>query len=243
MTRICSVFVFAIFMVLILSPMASSDQLDNTLSMIESLAKSSDSNADQSLVEAVIEKIETDSANVANKLIPRLKNESSTEKQLAVYVWALGLTKNQSAVEGLTQLYLNNKSELVRGNCLRALAAIGGKKAGDFILTTLDATADRNMRFNLLNLLGQMQCEQALPKTEEILKLDAQQFYWKPIFIFGKMGDKAVPFLITKINDKDSNVRANAINILGQWLIAPEAAKPIVLRHNSGKKRIKNFAG
>lgn len=40
------------------------------------------------------------------------------------------------------------------------------------------------------------------------------------------MGDKATPFLLKKINDKDRNVRANSINVLGQWLIPPEAAKP-----------------
>ena len=214
-------------MVFSLSTMASSDQVDDTMPKIETLAKSSAGKTDQTLVEDVIERIETDPANVSDKLISRLKDKNSTENQLAVYVWALGHTKDQSAVERLTQLYQENKSEIVKGNCLRALAMIGGQKAGEFILSTLDATSDKQMRFTLLNLLGQMQYERALPKTEEILRADPQQFYWQPIFVFGKMGDKAIPFLLTKISDKDRNVRANAINVLGQWLIAPEAAKPI----------------
>jgi hypothetical protein len=72
-----------------------------------------------------------------------------------------------------------------------------------------------------------MQCEAALLKTEEVLRQDPKEFYWQSIFVFGKMGDKGVPFLLKRINNKDQNIRANTINVLGQWLIPPEAAKPL----------------
>ena len=44
------------------------------------------------------------------------------------------------------------------------------------------------------------------------------------------MGNKAVPFLLGNINSKDPNIRANAINLLGRWLIATEAARPLLER-------------
>ena len=52
-------------------------------------------------------------------------------------------------------------------------------------------------------------------------------YNWQSIFVFGKMGDTAVPFLLKRIGDKDRNIRANSINVLGLWLISPEAAKPL----------------
>ncbi len=83
------------------------------------------------------------------------------------------------------------------------------------------------MRYNILNLLAQMQYEAALSKTEEILSKDSRESYLQSIFVFSKMGDKAVPFLLKKIDDKNLNVRINAINVLGQWLLALEAAGPL----------------
>ena len=142
-------------------------------------------------------------------------------------MWALGLTKDQTTVGAIEALYKQNKSEGVRANCFRALAMIGGQEAGKFLLAALDDAKDKDMRFEILNMLGQMQCVEALPKTEEILKRDAKELYWQSVLVFGKMGDKAVPYLLTKFNDEDINIRSNAINLLGQWLIAPEATKPL----------------
>lgn len=202
-------------------------QPDDILSNIENLAKSGTRTADQSLVEVVADTIEADPVRSADKLLLRLKDKSSTENQMMVYIWALGITKQERAIEELVKLHRENQSEKVKGNCLRALASIGGKKAGEYLLAVLDVASDKDARFELLNLLGQMQCEQALPKAEEILRLDPNQLYWQSIFVFGKMGDKAIPFLLTKVSNNDRNVRANTINILGQWQIAPEAAKAI----------------
>jgi len=76
-------------------------------------------------------------------------------------------------------------------------------------------------------MLGQMQYEPALPIAEEVLRQDPKDLYWQSIFVFGKMGDKAVPFLINRINDKDHNIRVNSISVLGQWLIPSEVTKPL----------------
>lgn len=208
---------------------AFSGETPDVLSLIERMASAGE-NADRSLGGSIAAAIENSPKDVSRALIQRLNNESLTEQQLAVYVWALGLTRDQAVVGQIQAVHGRSTSDLVQANCLHALAMIGGEDAEAFLLSTLAATTDKLRRFNILNLLGQMQSEAALPNTEEILKLDIDKFYWQPIFIFGKMGDKAVPFLLKKINDKDRNTRANSINVLGQWLIPPEAAKPLMDR-------------
>jgi HEAT repeat protein len=202
-------------------------QPDDILTILEDLAHASTDAADRSSVEVVVDKIEADPVKVADKLLLRLKDKNCSENQLMIYVWAVGIMKQERAAEELVKIHRESQSERVKGNCLRSLASVGGKKAGEYLLAVLDVASDKDARFELLNLLGQMQQERALPKAEEILRLDPNQFYWQSIFVFGKMGDKAVPFLLTRISDKDRNVRANAINLLGQWQIAPEAAKAI----------------
>lgn len=76
-----------------------------------------------------------------------------------------------------------------------------------------------------------MQYEAALPKAEDILKGDAKQLYWQSVFVFGQMGDKSVPLLLKNINDRDFNVRANSIHMLGRWLMAPEATNQLEARY------------
>jgi len=200
------------------------------LAKIEVMATSG-GNIEQSLSKAVAEGIEEYPADISAGLLPKLSNKNLSDRQLAVYVWSLGLTKSPAAAAPVQELYQQSKSELVKGNCLRALALIGGKQSEDFLLSELRSTSDKEARFDLLNLLGQMQCEAALPAAEEILKQDPKEYYWQSIFVFGKMGDRAIPFLVERINSKDRNVRANVINVLGQWLIAPEAAPPLESRY------------
>ncbi|NLF07519.1 MAG: hypothetical protein GX594_06000 [Pirellulaceae bacterium] len=200
--------------------------MDDVLSKIEQAA-TSEEKAPSSVYEAVAEGVEKNPAEVSKKLLPRLQEKGLTERQLATYVWALGLTKEPTALEPIMDLHRRSESTLVKQNSLRALATIGGKEAGKYLLSALDSTTDKEIRFNILNLLGQMQCEAALPKMEEVLRKDPREFYWQSIFVFGKMGDKAVPFLLQKVGDKNRNIRANAVNILGTGLIAPEAVKPL----------------
>jgi hypothetical protein len=201
---------------------ASASQADDTMTMIERMISGEKSKPD--LGELIVDAIERNPVDVSKELRAKLAQKNLTGSQLTVYVWALGLVKDQAAVSLIMDVYKQNESELVRGTCLRSLAQIGGKQSEVFLLSALDTTSGNEARFNILSLLGQMQCEAALPKTEEILLKDPSEYYWQSIFVFGKMGDKAVPFLLSKINDKNINVRAGVVNVLGQWLMAPESA-------------------
>lgn len=222
MKRFAVTTVFAVFA----AARVFSAETNNVILQIDRMV-SAGKEADRSLAESIVNGIEQNSRDVSRVLVQRLNDKNLTEQQLAVYVWALGLSKDQAAVSQIESLYGQSKSDLVRGNCLRAIAALGGRKAETFLLSILDETTESNRRFDIMNLLGQIQSETALPKTEEALRLDIKEFYWQPVFIFGKMGDKATSFLLKKINDKDRNTRANSINVLGQWLIPPESAKPL----------------
>lgn len=207
----------------------------NLLSEINRLTSLGDK-APETLTESIRDRIESDPYTITSTLLPKLTDPNMSEKQLANYVWALGLTKDPNAVAGIVKLSEHSKSELVKGNCLGALATIGGQKSGDYLLSILDRTEDKDMRLSILNLLSQMQYEAALPKTEELLKQDYKQVYRWSYRVFGKMGDKAVPFLLKKMADKDRNIRENAIHMLGQWLIPLESESAKVFREQFWKE-------
>ena len=179
------------------------------------------------LNDSIRERIEANPALVARALLPRIRQTEMEEKKLSVYVSALGFTKNAMAVDDIISLSKGTKSQMVRISCAKALAAIGGPKSGEFLVASLDDSKDEMSRFGLLNLLGHMQYEPALPKTLEVLGKDPKTFSWQNMLIFGKMGDKSVPFLLGKIGDPDLNVRGNTIYLLGQWLVAPESVRPL----------------
>lgn len=149
---------------------------------------------------------------------------------------AIGFTKDTNTVNELIKISSTSKSQLVRGNAFQSLARIGGDKAGDFLLSQAKAVQDneesedewkRVEKFNILHCLAEMQYAPALAEMESLLKKDYNKYYWQLIFCFGKMGDKAIPYLLGKINDNDRNVRFNSIVVLGQTLLANEAAKPL----------------
>ncbi|MFH1673690.1 MAG: HEAT repeat domain-containing protein [Pseudomonadota bacterium] len=111
--------------------------------------------------------------------------------------------------------------------CMLLLGYTKSPRAGKFLVNLLEKTESERQRYYILSTLAQLQYKPALPKMEEILKKDPETYYWESIFVFGKMGDISVPFLIQRINDKNRNVRKNAIMLLGWWLIAPEAVGPL----------------
>jgi hypothetical protein len=222
--------IFAIVIFLLMPLVAPAVQNASLTDDINRLASSSEY-AGRELGEAIAEKIGRDPGRSSKILLDAISKGNLNDKQLAVYVWALGLTKDANAIETIIGIHTRNKNELVQGNCLRALSQIGGVRAGNYLLSVLDSTSDKEMRFNIINLLAQMQFEPALPKAEYILKGDAKQLYWQSVFVFGQMGDKSVPLLLKNINDKDFNVRANSIHVLGRWLMAPEAAGQLESRY------------
>lgn len=202
---------------------AAAQTSNDTLARIEQAAASGQA-LDAAQKAEMVKMIEADPKGLAPLLIQKLKPKPADDNLTNAYVWALGWTHQAAGVDPLINVYSSKtSSDPVKLNCLEALAHIGGKRAGDFLVLQLKSKTEPMDRFPILSLLAEMQYEPALAKTEDVLKLDFQKYFWQSVFIFGKMGDKAVPFLINKINDPDVNVRTQAVIILGQWLIAPEA--------------------
>ena len=183
--------------------------------------------ASPSVYQKLAEEIEKSPEDASKALLTRLGEKNLNDEQLVHYIWALSIAKTPAAVGPIIKLYEQTASTSVKLNCLRALAQIGGKKAEKHLLSVLESSKDENMRFGLLSYLAQMQSEAILPKTEDILHKSPKEYYWQSYFVYGKIGDKAVPFLLKRIDDKDTNVRTHAIGTLGTWLVSLDAAKPL----------------
>jgi len=217
-------------MLILLSAKTGAEEANSLMADIDRLADSG-SNTPDSLTESIIDQIKKDTNAASALLLPIFSDPTVSDNKLAVYVWAIGFTKDAQAVDKLIPLAKTTESELVESNCLRSLASIGNEKCGEFLLSVFSAKQNEEQKFEILNLLAEMQYTPALDKTRDVLKLDFHKYYWQSIFIFGKMGDKSVPFLLKQIKDKDKNVRANAIIVLGQWLIEPDASSPFRKRY------------
>lgn len=188
------------------------------------------------LRKSIVEQIELAPAVISDALIEKIHVAGISDEALSVYIWAIGFTKDANAVDELIKISSTSKSQLVRENAFQSLAKIGGGKAGDFLLSQAKTVHDneesedewkRVEKFNILHCLAEMQYAPALAEMESLLKKDYNKYYWQLIFCFGKMGDKAIPYLLGKINDNDRNIRFNSIVVLGQTLLASEAAKPL----------------
>lgn len=164
------------------------------------------------------------------KFASKLDNAVETDEALMIYAWGAGVARDEVAVDPLIALHGRTRSDMVRWNCKSALSGIGGEKAGRFLLSTLDGEADSNRRFETLNLLGEMQYVPALPSMVDLLKKEPKQFYMQSMLAIGKMGDVAIPFLLSKLADPDRNVRLNAALVAGNWMVAPESLDPLRLR-------------
>jgi hypothetical protein len=177
--------------------------------------------------DAIKNNIEKNPKEILPLLLAKANAPDLPEESLAVYLWALGMTREPEAVDAIISLSAGKKNEMLLKNAYRSLAMIGGDKSAEFLFRRLQETSETMPRYYLLDLLAQLQYLPALPATIEILQQEPDSYYRQSVFIFGKYGDMAVPFLLSKINDTDQNVRANAIMVLGQWLIAGEAVGPM----------------
>lgn len=167
--------------------------------------------------------IAADTTAALEVLLPRVREGEMTEEARAAHVWALGLTGDVRAVDTITSVALSATTDALRHNCHKALAFIGGARAGTFLMEQADKAADRDDRLSLMLLLAQMKHAPALELCGTVLKADPKEYYWQSVFVFGQYGDMAVPFLLDRIADPDTNVRYNAVSLVGTWLIAPEA--------------------
>jgi HEAT repeat protein len=203
---------------------------NDVLAGIEKLVQLGDK-APQEMWRKVADKAEQAPDTVTEALLPKLKDAAAKENALIICVWALGRAGDQRSVTPIMRIADAAKADDLKMSAWRALAAIGDMRGAEYMLSKLDTTKDGNMRFELFNLLGEMQYEPALPRMAVILNQEASRYYWQSIFAFGKMGDKAIPFLLKRIDDRDKNVRMQAVMLLGEWLMAPEAAKPLLERY------------
>lgn len=214
------------------------NETSKIMSEVEKLVTSGRSSPREQ-VQALVEELEKKPEGLADALVEKCRTKGVSDDALAVYVWAIGLSGDGSAVDALIEIAKSSDSALVRSNAYKALAGIGGDEAGKDLLLQAKKVRDEDSKielgrigkFDILNLLAQMQYEPALPEMEGLLKKDYKKYYWQQIFCYGKMGDKSIPILLKKINDKDANVRTASIALLGQTLIAEEAAKPLAARY------------
>lgn len=225
-TKILSIPIFILLFLFFSGAMCRAAEEEDLMADIEKMISQGPDSAPQELHDAIVKRIRSNPSLATKVLVPRLKDSSVSEQELAVFVWAAGLARDPGNLDAIIELASLTRSELVQRNCYQAIAAVGGEKSGKYLLAELDKNVRGDIRSELIDLLCQMQYEAVLPRTEEILRKDFTQHYFESVFAFGKMGDKAVPFLLGKIEDPDRNVRMNSIHVLGVWLMAPEAAQP-----------------
>jgi len=216
--KLCHI-AFILVLLVVMAGSAFGDQQHPVITELDTVISQGDS-VSQAKLHTIKEAIEKDPEAILPQLLAIAGDPKLPEANLAVYIWAIGLTRSPEAIDDIIGLYSGKKSELVVGNAQRALAAIGGDKAGDYLFSQLDLATGQMARYSLIDLLAQIQYRPALPKAIEILQKDPGEFYWQTIFIFGKYGDAAIPFLLEKIGDDDENVRVNTIMALGQWLLS-----------------------
>ena len=201
---------------------------------LNELAKQSDgeNDVDDKAMDAVRQKVQKDPGEACATLLPVLKQAKPDDTACAMYIWALGLTKDPRIAEDVMKVATATKKEQVQASAYTALAGLSGQTVRAFLVGELDKNQGETARLTLLNSLAEMKYPEVLPKTEKLLASDAEDSMWKQQFVFGKLGDAAVPFLITKVEDSNPTVRQSAMGILGMWLMAPEAAKAIQGRYS-----------
>lgn len=198
---------------------------------LNTLARQNQDDADEDLMSSVRQRVLEDPGEACSTLLAALKGAKPDDKACAMYIWALGLTKDARIAEDIMKVAAATKTELVKANAYAALGAIGGQAVSDFLLRELDKRQGDDTHAMLLIVLAELKCAQILPKTEKLLASRKDEADWQRRFVFGKLGDVAVPFLLTKIEDTDQSVRQNAIALLGIWLMVPDVAKTIQGRY------------
>ena len=179
------------------------------------------------LAKSIFTRANQDTAGLASAILPKLAEGEVNDKLLGLYIGTLGCVRATEAVDDICRILRQTSLEPIKQLCQNVLVSIGNDASSACLLTSLDQTTDSYERFKIYNLLGQMQYEGAFPGVLELLDIDPDEYYWKALFVFGKMGDVAVPSLIEKVNDKSRNVRRKSIFIVGSWLLAPAAKEPL----------------
>jgi len=208
---------------------AVSGESDNLAANIEKAIAFNAPNFD-SLSEVIFQQVEDELTGAFETILPFFETPGLDNTKLAFLIVLLGATKSSEAVDTICTMAEENNSKEIVGACLNALTKIDREPAATCLMKLLDNIIDHDNRYGVFDALAEIKYEPALDKSLEILQADAETEYWKPIFFYGKMGDSAIPYLLSKVNDDDLNTRYNAINLLGQWLISPDASATLEKR-------------
>lgn len=163
--------------------------------------------------------------------IRKLQEKSTSERERAVWVWVLGLGGKPESVKHITAQVTPGASAILRANVDNALGEIGGEEAGKFLFREFLGAKGQEYKNHLLILMARAGYEGAIRRSTGLLELDMNKSRFKPAFFYGTMGRASVPFLIKKLDHWNEKVRENAAKVLGQWLLAKEAAKPLISRY------------
>lgn len=124
-----------------MSSFAYGNQHDSVIEDIEDIISQGES-ASFTKFETVKHIIEEDPENILPQLLSKASNPTLPEQNLAIYLWAIGLTKSPKAIDDIIKLSYGKESELLVGNAYKALASIGGDKVGQYLLKQRDKTSE-----------------------------------------------------------------------------------------------------
>ncbi len=163
--------------------------------------------------------------------VRKLNKKSTSESERAIWVWVLGLGGNPEAVKHIIAQVTPEASAILRANVDNALGQIGGPEAGKFLFSQMINAKGDEYKNHLLLLMARAGYEDAIRKSEGLLKQDMNESRYVAVFFYGTMGRASVPFLISRLDHWNVEVRKNAAKVLGQWLLAKEAAGPLISRY------------
>jgi HEAT repeat protein len=174
---------------------------------------------------------ELGSKKVIEALIALLNDINPLVRAQAVEL--LGKLGNKNATEALIYL-VNDPDSYVRQKTIFSLAQLGSKKAIEPLMALLN-DPDSSVQQNAILLLGRLGSEKSIEPLITLLK-DHQAWYLqitatKILYQLGsekELGsEKVIQALIPLLNNQDSNVRRQIINLLGQ-LGSKKAIKPLI---------------
>ena len=191
-----------------------------------------------------VEKLEKEAADngkaIEEAVAARLADKALKDENKFKYVGLLPLAKRESSVPMIIDVArVSNPTSMLYQVSLRALATIGGDKAGEFLLGEYrknGAKMDDEQKFEAMQCLAMMQYVPAVKDAEEFLKKDPNRYYWQMYFIFGFFDDAAVPMLCERLNDPDGTVRTNALGAVRFLMPDSETLSVAILKRLKAEK-------
>ena len=162
--------------------------------------------------------------------IASLKYTTTDEKALAIR--ALGTIKEHEAIDTIKNALLKEKDPNIVYASAWSLIQIGGDKNFEFIVENFSKITkdldnkDKVFRI-LLYLSEKYKNKSVLAYSTKFLNITPDHFY-KALYLFCVFGRtlSSEEVLIQELNQKDDNIKLNAVRILGEWYASPNAVEP-----------------